>query len=163
MRRRQQGDGRRPLPEVAREVAAFSDHLRAHGLSVTRQRLALFEALASTRSHPSAEELHARVRRRIPNLSLATVYKTLEALRAIGAVSDVNALQGEGRFEAALPGTGAGRPHHHLVCTKCRAICDLPDEALPGLRVDARDALGFEVRSVRVQAFGLCPACRRGG
>lgn len=161
--RRRQRDLVRPAPEVAREVAALSFHLRAHGLSVTRQRLAVFEALASTRSHPSAEELHARVRRRIPNLSLATVYKTLEALRDIGAVSDVNALQGQGRFEAALPGTGAGRPHHHLVCTDCRTICDLPEEALPGLQLGARDAQGFEVRSLRVQAFGLCPACRRGG
>lgn len=157
---RRQKETLRPAQEVAREASAFAAHLRAHGLSVTRQRLALFEALASSRMHPSAEELHALVRRRLPHLSLATVYKTLETLRAVGAVSDVHALQGEGRFEAALPGTGAGKPHHHLVCVGCRRICDLPEEALPELRVPAREAQGFEVQAVRAQAFGLCPACR---
>ena len=78
----------RPREEVAAETAAFAAHCRAHGLSVTHQRLAIFEALASSRAHPSAEQLHRLVQKRIPTLSLATVYKNLEALRATGAVSD---------------------------------------------------------------------------
>jgi Fur family peroxide stress response transcriptional regulator len=140
------------------DVESFAQYCRSHGLSVTHQRLAIFEALATSREHPSAEQLHRAVQRRIPTLSLATVYKNLEALKAIGAVADVNPLHEEGRYEAALPGTGAGHPHHHLVCISCKKVRDLHDSELDRLRV--RDAQGFDVRAVRVQAEGLCPDCQ---
>jgi Fur family peroxide stress response transcriptional regulator len=142
-----------------RPADEFAGFCRAHGLSVTTQRLAIFEALAASREHPSAEQIHKDVQRKLPSLSLATVYKNLEALKAIGAVADVNPLHEEGRYEAALPGTGAGRPHHHLVCVSCKKVRDLHDHELDGLRV--RDPQGFEVRAVRVQAEGLCPECQR--
>ena len=140
------------------DVETFAQYCRTHGLSVTHQRLAIFEALASSREHPSAEQLHKDVQRRIPTLSLATVYKNLEALKAIGAVVDVNPLHEQARYESALPGSGAGHPHHHLVCTSCKKVRDLHDSDLDRLRV--RDAQGFEVRAVRVQAEGLCPDCQ---
>ncbi len=140
------------------DIETFAQYCRSHGLSVTHQRLAIFEALAASREHPSAEQLHRAVQRRIPTLSLATVYKNLEALKAIGAVADVNPLHEQGRYEAALPGTGAGHPHHHLVCTSCKKVRDLHDSELDRLRV--RDAQGFDVRAVRVQAEGLCPDCQ---
>jgi Fur family peroxide stress response transcriptional regulator len=140
------------------DIERFAQYCRAHGLSVTHQRLAIMEALAASREHPSAEQLHKTVQRRIPNLSLATVYKNLEALKAIGAVADVNPLHQQGRYEAALPGVGAGRPHHHLVCVSCKKVRDLHDAELDRLRV--RDAQGFDIRAVRVQAEGLCPDCQ---
>lgn len=142
------------------DEAAFIAHCRARGLLVTEQRRAIFAMLAASWEHPSAEQIHRAVRGRLPRLSLATVYKNLEALRAIGAVSDVNSLHERGRYEAALPGTGAGRPHHHLVCLRCRRVLDLHDRRLDAFRPSPRDALGFEVRAVRVQVEGLCPHCR---
>jgi Fur family peroxide stress response transcriptional regulator len=140
--------------------AAFVAHCRAHGLAVTGQRRAIFSALAASREHPSAEQIFLAVRDELPNLSLATVYKNLEALRAIGAVSDVNSLHEQGRYEATLPGTGAGKPHHHLVCISCKKVLDLHDARLDALAVGPR-AHGFEVRAVRVQVEGLCPDCRK--
>ena len=140
--------------------AAFVAHCRAQGLPVTEQRRAIFAALAASREHPSAEQLWKAVRDRLPNLSLATVYKNLEALQAIGAVSDVNTLHEQGRYEAALPGTGAGAPHHHLVCLRCKKVCDLHDEGLDKLQIGRLSAHGFQVRAVRVQAEGLCPDCQ---
>jgi len=142
------------------DEAAFIAHCRARGLLVTEQRRAIFAVLAASREHPSAERIHRAVRGRLPRLSLATVYKNLEALRAIGAVSDVNSLHEHGRYEAALPGTGAGRPHHHLVCIRCRKVLDLHDRRLDAFRPTAADVQGFEVRAVRVQVEGLCPRCR---
>ena len=146
--------------DLSSQVAAFAEHCRKSGLSVTRQRLAIFEALAASREHPSAEDLHRAVRKRNPHLSLATVYKNLEALRDIGAVSDVNALHEHGRYEAALPGTGAGSPHHHLVCIRCRKVVDLHDAGLDDLQVS--DSHGFEVHALKVQVEGICPECARG-
>lgn len=150
---------RRKSADVGAQVAAFAEHCRKSGLSVTRQRLAIFEALAASREHPSAEDIHRAVRKRLPHLSLATVYKNLESLRDIGAVSDVNALHEHGRYEAALPGTGAGKPHHHLVCVSCRKVVDLHDSGLDSLHV--ADSLGFEVRALKVQVEGICPDCAR--
>ena len=149
---------RRARAEVAPEVEKFAAHCRAQGLSVTHQRLAIFEALAASREHPSAEQLHRAVQRRIPTLSLATVYKNLEALKAIGAVVDVNPLHDQGRFEAALPGTGAGKAHHHLVCVCCNKVADLHDAALDSLRV--AETQGFQINAIRVQAEGLCADCQ---
>jgi Fe2+ or Zn2+ uptake regulation protein len=146
----------------ARSDAAFVAHCRAQGLLVTEQRRAIYAVLASSREHPSAEQIHRAVRQRLPRLSLATVYKNLEALRAIGAVSDVNSLHEFGRYEAALPGTGAGQPHHHLVCIRCKRVLDLYDSRFDSFRFGAAEAQGFEVRAVRIQVEGLCPACRTG-
>jgi|SRR5882762_7727071 len=148
-------DRRRP------DEAAFIAHCRAHRLAVTRQRLAIFAALAASREHPSAEEIFLAVRKKLPNLSLATVYKNLEALRAAGAVGDVNTLHEQGRYESALPGTGAGAPHHHLVCVSCKKVLDLHDDRFDALRVSPRVTQGFEVRTVRVQVEGVCPDCRK--
>jgi Fe2+ or Zn2+ uptake regulation protein len=145
---------------VAADDAAFVAHCRTEGLLVTEQRRAIYAVLAASREHPSAEKIHQAVRRRLPRLSLATVYKNLEALRAIGAVSDVNSLHEHGRYEAALPGTGAGQPHHHLVCIRCKRVLDLFDRRFDSLRFGAADARGFEVHAVRVQVEGLCPGCR---
>jgi len=142
------------------DEAAFIALLRGRGLAVTEQRLAIFAALAASREHPSPEQIFLAVRQKLPNLSLATVYKNLEALRAAGAVSDVNILHEQGRYEAALPGTGAGRSHHHLVCVSCKKVIDLHDERLDSIRVSPRETQGFEVRAVRVQVEGLCPDCR---
>ena len=148
---------KRMRSDLRAQVAAFAEHCRANGLSVTNQRLAIFAALAASREHPSAEQIHKAVRRRIPTLSLATVYKNLEALRAIGAVADVNPLHEQGRYEAALPGTGAGRPHHHLVCVRCKQVRDLYDPSLEGLHVS--DLQGFEMHALKVQVEGVCPEC----
>lgn len=133
----------------------FAAYCREHGLSVTAQRLAIFEALSASREHPSAEQIHRAVRKRIPSLSLATVYKNLESLKKIGAIADVNPLHEEARYEASLSAT----PHHHLVCVSCKKVRDLHQRDLDRLRI--ADAKGFDVRAVRVQAEGLCPECRK--
>jgi Fur family transcriptional regulator, peroxide stress response regulator len=150
---------KRMRSDLRAQVAAFAEHCRANGLSVTHQRLAIFEALAASREHPSAEQLHRAVRRKLPDLSLATVYKNLEALQRIHAVSDVNPLHETGRYEAALPGTGAGKPHHHIVCVVCKKVCDLHEESFDGLSVG--HAQGFRVHALKVQVEGVCPDCAR--
>ena len=136
----------------------FIARCRASALAVTPQRLAIFRQLAATDRHPSAEELHAAVRREMPTLSLATVYKTLDTLAAIGAVRPVSRLGARGRWDANLG------PHHHLICTECGAVGDVTERALdaaarPARRVAARH--GFAAAGHAVEIFGRCAACRR--
>jgi Fe2+ or Zn2+ uptake regulation protein len=135
----------------------FVARCRAAALAVTPQRLAIFRELAATDRHPSAEELHAAVRRQMPTLSLATVYKTLDTLAVIGAVRPVSRLGARGRWDANLD------PHHHLVCTGCGDVSDVAEPALDAAAAPARRAAarhGFAAAGHAVEIFGRCAACR---
>src|SRR3989454_8161568 len=138
-------------------VQGFVAQCRTAGLAVTPQRLAIFRHLAAMESHPSAEELHATVRRELPTLSLATVYKTLDTLAGVGAVRPVSRLGARGRWDANL------EPHHHLVCTVCGTVTDVAEPRLeeavrPAAAVAARH--GFQAAGHSVEIFGRCAACR---
>ncbi|HZI93116.1 MAG TPA: transcriptional repressor [Patescibacteria group bacterium] len=140
-------------------LAAFEAACRAGGLSVTHQRLAVYEAVLTSRSHPGAEEIYRTVRKRFPTISRGTVYRTLETLCGIGLVTDVHQTADTARFEAVL------EPHHHLVCLGCRAIVDLYDDSLR--RVPARagrkaQTAGFEVTGYQIQFVGYCRDCSKG-
>jgi Fur family peroxide stress response transcriptional regulator len=138
-------------------LEAFVARCRTAGLAVTPQRLAIFQQLAATDRHPSAEELHAAVRREMPTLSLATVYKTLDTLAGIGAVRPVSRLGARGRWDANL---GA---HHHLICTACGAVADVTEPTLDAAGRPARRAAarhGFAAEGHAVEIFGRCAACR---
>jgi len=135
----------------------FLARCRAAGIAVTPQRLAIFRRLAATERHPSAEQLHAAVRREMPTLSLATVYKTLDTLARIGAVRPVSRLGARGRWDANL------EPHHHLVCTTCGTVTDVTEPRLEAAAQPAAAAAarhGFEAAGHSVEIFGRCAACR---
>ena len=137
----------------------FAEACRASGLSVTHQRMAVYEALVSSRSHPGAEEIFQTVRGKFPTISRGTVYRILETLCGMGLVNDVNRTADTARFEAAR------EPHHHLVCLECRRIDDLYDETLHEIPARAgRNAktAGFEVTAYQIQFVGYCRDCRRG-
>lgn len=144
-------------PPSRTRLDIFVARCRVAALAVTPQRLAIFRELAATDRHPSAEELHTAVRRQMPTLSLATVYKTLDTLAVIGAVRPVSRLGARGRWDANL------EPHHHLVCTACGDVSDVTEPALdaaaaPARRVAARH--GFAAAGHAVEIFGRCAACR---
>lgn len=127
--------------------------LAAKGLPVTHQRLAVYEALHSAHDHPSAEALHAKLKKKYPSLSLATVYKTLQTFQELGLASLVNYPHVEARYDAIT------RKHHHAICEKCGRIEDLFDAKLDSL--PAPRAKGFKVTSHSVHFRGLCQSCQR--
>jgi len=144
-------------PQMARMVAG----VRAAGLKLTPQRLAIVRELAEDESHPTAQELYERLRPTLPTMSFATVYNTLDALTAAGLCATLALSPGSGRFDPNMD------PHHHLVCDHCGSVRDLPSPAPAGgpprddsvRRAIARVAPGFEVRSVERIMRGLCADC----
>jgi len=145
------------LVDTKQALESFAASCRARGLSVTHQRVAVYEALLETDTHPGAEEIYRSVRTRFPTISRGTVYRTLETLCRLGLVADVGQTRGTARFEAAL------ERHHHLVCLSCRSIIDVKDESLEGLepRGGARGAPeGFEITGYQIQFVGYCRSCR---
>lgn len=134
---------------------AFIAQCRAAGLSVTHQRLAIFEAvMANCNRHPSAEIIYHTVRERYPTISFNTIYKNLETFEELGIVVKVNPLYNEARYDADV------RPHHHLICRQCKKIVDVHDKKLDRLPAPEEAGDGFEVENWTVQFTGVCAECR---
>ena len=131
--------------------------LRARGLRITAQRIALVEAFASDASHPTAQDLFERLRGTFPTMSFATVYNTLDALAQAGLSSTLRMDRGAARFD---PNTA---PHHHAVCDECGATFDIPARSLaPDASAASRVgdvAPGFTVARVEKTYRGTCRSC----
>jgi Fur family transcriptional regulator, stress-responsive regulator len=132
----------------------LSDLFRANGRKITAQRQCIFRALEGDVTHPSAERVHQRVLREMPNVSLKTVYQTLNDLAELGAISVLDVGTGSARFDPNVEHT-----HHHLVCRSCGKVRDLAAD-FPGLTVSSRRAQGFVVDSAEIVFRGRCDECQ---
>ena len=122
------------------------------GMNVTPQRIAVYKALLESEEHPTPEMLYRRVRRAMPSLSLATIYKVLDALEALGLVRAVEVDSESRRYDANM------NRHHHLVCTRCRKVVDFYDDKFDRLRPSTMPS-DFEPELVRVKVLGVCRRC----
>ncbi len=108
--------------------------------------------------HLTAEAVHGRAQERLPEISLATVYNTLNELVAMGEVLEVPAGGGAKRYDP-----NAHLAHQHLVCTRCGELRDVFPAGETALSLDADDRHGYEVTAVRIVFEGVCPSCREAG
>src|SRR5215468_729459 len=138
-------------------AAALADALRDRGLRLTGPRRVVLEVVRGTDSHPTAERVHQMVRRRLPRVSLGTVYRNLRLLVSEGLVKELPGPHA--RFD------GNVSEHHHVTCLGCGRIVDIAgtltephSRALCG-RVAAE--AGFSVSHHRIEFYGRCPECRR--
>jgi Fur family transcriptional regulator, peroxide stress response regulator len=131
--------------------------LEGGGLRCTPQRLAVYDVLAGAGHHPTAEEVYQAVRATIPRISLATVYKSLEALVETGVAAKLPADAGEAsaRYDARRD------PHYHFRCLRTGAVHDLPTHFDPDLvgKLDPKLAdylsrQGFQVTGYRLELVG---------
>jgi Fur family ferric uptake transcriptional regulator len=134
---------------------AAADRLTAAGERVTRQRLLVANALGSAGRQLTADQLYRSLRRQVPGIGRATVFRTLETLVEAGVA---RRLELEGHvyaYVACLP-----VHHHHLACTTCGRVEEI-DEAYitPIAQRLARD-LGFEIDDARLDFYGRCASCR---
>lgn len=144
----------------ATRLALLVDRLKALGLRMTPQRLAILRALVMDPDHPTAETLHKAVIDRFPTMSLATVYKTIALLKRHGEIMELEFSGRDNRFDAFN-----AHPHPHLICTGCGRVVDpyLSGPDMPGLDAiisDLSRRTGFAVTSHRLDFHGLCPACQ---
>ncbi|MDI1481288.1 Fur family transcriptional regulator [Polyangium sp. y55x31] len=145
-------------PEAEARFAEMLSRVRASGLKLTPQRLAIARELAGDPTHPTAQELFERLRPAMPTMSFATVYNTLDALAAAGLCVSLSLSPGAARFDANMT------PHDHAVCDRCGLVRDVPSCA----HAEPRAALapcvnaatpGFSLRAVERIYRGLCEAC----
>ncbi len=134
-------------------VTAFRDRCRASGLALTHQRELIYRAIVSSKHHPSPELIFDEVRRQTPSISLATVYKNIHTFLEAGLLREVSPHHGSLRLEANLA------EHHHLVCTRCKAIVDLDESELEPIHLSRKLRAGYRILRYTVEFQGLCPAC----
>ncbi len=128
--------------------------LRNNDLRVTRQRLAVLKALRHADQHISATAVYERARDDAEELNASTVYRTLTQLRELGLVSQTDLGSGERTYSWR-----SERPHHHLVCTACGAMSELPHDLLANFAAQLDREFGFEAHPDHWAVYGRCRDC----
>ncbi|MCU1352409.1 MAG: hydrogen peroxide sensitive repressor [Acidimicrobiales bacterium] len=129
------------------------ERLRDRGWRLTAQRRAVAEVLGGAHVHLTADEVLERAVAVVPEVSRATVYNTLRELVDIGELREVSIDGRAKRYDPNVTG-----PHHHLMCTGCGLILDVPGGDPGGIPRGERH--GFVVDEVEVTYRGRCPRCR---
>ncbi len=133
----------------------FKEQLRRAGVKATHQRLEIFREVAKSGDHPDAEGIYKGVHKRVPTLSLDTVYRTLWSLLDLGLITTLGATRRRVRFDANMSS------HHHFICAKCGMTRDFYSKKFDTLEIPAAvKALGI-VEKTQVEVRGLCISCSK--
>jgi Fur family transcriptional regulator, peroxide stress response regulator len=127
--------------------------LRSKGYKATPQRIAICRIALNSRVHPSAQEVYHEVKKINPTVSLATVYKTLEVLRDLNLVQEINFPKGQARFDSYMS------PHINLVCLKCGSITDLDETTIKEITQKVTSFTKFKPIGQRMDLYGICQKC----
>lgn len=121
---------------------------------MTAQRRVVAEVFDGADVHLTAEDVHREASRSLPELSLATVYNTLNTMVAAGLLGESHHLPGPTRYDPAP------RPHHHLLCRRCHRLVDVDAAAVGPVALDDEHRPRFAVDSVEITFRGRCGDCR---
>ena len=124
-------------------------------LRMTPQRKILLEELRKLHTHPTADELYENVRRKLPHISLGTIYRNLEILSSAGIIRKIELGGARRRFD------GDPEIHQHIRCMECGSIQDLPaDSSITKCDMELIEETGYEAIERRVEFIGICPECK---
>lgn len=120
---------------------------------MTKQKKTILEILRETNIHPTADWVYEQARKRLPDLSLGTVYRNLNALRDMGEIMELNYGSTYSRFD--------GNPvnHYHFVCKQCGRVLDVDLPVMVELEQRLAQQTGFEVTHHRLEFYGRCADC----
>jgi Fur family ferric uptake transcriptional regulator len=128
--------------------------LKENGYRLTPQRIMVIDAIHSTDQHVSAEEIYEKVRVRYPSANISTIYRTVELLKKLDLVNEIDLGDGRVRYHHVEKGH-----HHHLVCNRCGNVIALPESTLlPLIEVLDRD-YHFQADLRHLAVFGICANC----
>lgn len=143
--------------QVEQRMAHFKKVCRDERIKLTHQRLEIFQEIALTDDHPDAEQVFQRVRKRMPTISLDTVYRTLWLLKDLGLIITLGTSRERTRFDANLS------RHHHFVCTRCGFTRDFYSVDLNNLRLPESVCMFGNVEATLVEVKGICQKCTKKG
>lgn len=134
--------------------SSLVERVRRRGWRITPQRSAVVETLSGDHVHLTADQVHGAARQLLPEISLATVYNTLNELVAMGEVTEVRLHDGTARYDPKV-----GPDHHHLVCQGCGLIFDVQPVGAESLSLPPDQRHGMEVGAPQVVFSGRCQEC----
>ncbi len=140
---------------LAHQTERFQAACREAGVKVTHQRLEIFREVLTSHEHPDAEAVYRAVKRRLPTVSLDTVYRTLALLGELGFVATLGPKRESVRYDANLA------HHHHFVCEKCGLARDFESPELDALALPPAVRELGNVTQMHLEVRGVCASCAR--
>ena len=142
-------------------METLKEKLKETGFKITPQRRAIIEILLKNDSeHLSSEEIYDLVRIDCPEIGLATVYRTMQLLDEIGAISKLNLDDGCIRYELNL-GEEDTHHHHHLICKSCGKIIEVKEDLLDTIENEIQNLYKFNILNHDVKFYGTCDNCTK--
>ena len=138
---------------IKNRLQAFVEICGKEGLKITHQRLEVFKELLNSQDHPSVEKLYRRLLRKLPTISLDTVYRTLTTLEQYGLVSKVQTQESQARFDGRIDN------HHHVICKKCGKITDFNWDLLDSAALPDEIVKWGKIERKNITLHGLCREC----
>ncbi len=124
-------------------------------LRMTRQRQVIIEELRKVKSHPTADQIYERVRRRLRGISLGTVYRNLDLLSERGVILKLDLAGSQRRYD------GNTDSHYHVRCMGCGRVDDAGVEPVAELDKASRKVSGYRIIGHKLEFIGICPGCQR--
>ncbi|GLB46541.1 transcriptional repressor [Philodulcilactobacillus myokoensis] len=133
--------------------------LKKHNVRITPQRQIILKYLIEHHNHPSVETIYDSLEKQFSNLSMATIYNTLELFEKIGIIIELPNQGGGIRYDFF------GQPHFHAICENCGRITDVSSDDYmkisQHLKDEAADQTGYLLSHSKIEVYGLCPQCQK--
>jgi len=146
---------------AAGEQRALLEELASRGIRLTKQRRAVIEVIEESKQHLDAASLLALARKREPSLNRATVYRTIELLKGLRLVDELDLMHLDGEkhyYEVRSP-----HDRVHLACFRCGRVEEFTSSLFERLKAEITTLIGFEIRVVRLEVGGHCQTCAGSG
>lgn len=139
-----------------KNIEEIVEKFQERGYKITPQRRGIFEVLVGNESHPSAEDIYDALKDKMPDVSLATVYNTLNTLKELGMVNVLSIIEDNSiRYDPTT------EVHDHLFCLGCNRIFDIERDATE-MNFPQRKIPGFQlIDRTQVTYYGYCPECQK--
>lgn len=126
-----------------------------HKLRMTKQRQVILEELRKVKTHPTADDMYQMLRKRMPKISLGTVYRNLEILSESGIIQKLDVGGTQKRFDGDIS------VHSHVRCLTCGCVGDIDVTPSYNIEVEAQKMTDFTIFRHRLEFTGLCPGCQK--
>lgn len=122
---------------------------------MTHQREVILEEIRKISTHPTADEIYETVRKRLPRISLGTVYRNLEILSTCGLIQKIGPVSSQMRFD------GNTENHYHIRCNYCGRVEDAPAKSVDNIENAVRKISDYSIIGHRLEFVGICPKCKK--
>ena len=141
---------------IEEKLERFREFIRDRGLKTTRQRDDIARWFFSVKGHHNADEIYRQVQQESPGIGFSTVYRTMKLLCEAALVQERHFGDSEALYE------NVSSHHDHCICTSCGKIMEFENSQIEALQESVARQFGFELRSHKMELYGLCASCAPG-